>query len=185
MKCTNHIDKDAVTVCNHCGKHLCADCCIEVSAEMYCKECAALKVGIAKKEERSPVLAAILSFVIAGSGQIYNGQVGKGILILLTSWLIIPWIIGIVDAFRVANLINQGKIMTKSRMGCLITLIILVLIFWITIVFVAILAAIAIPNFLRARERFKATSVRQTLQIVTASQTNEIILSSIQKEVCI
>jgi TM2 domain-containing membrane protein YozV/type II secretory pathway pseudopilin PulG len=136
---------------------------------MYCKDCTALKMGITKKEERSPVIAAVLSFVIAGSGQIYNGQVGKGILILLTSWLIIPWIIGIVDAYRVANLINQGKIVAKKRTGCLIAVIASVVIFWITIAFVALIAAIAIPNLLRVRVTANEARAKENIKIVATA----------------
>ena len=106
MKCVNHLDKEAVAVCNHCGKSICSDCQVELKRESYCKDCLEIKLGQEKKEERSPALAAILSFVIGGLGQIYNGQIGKGILILFTSWLIIPWIIGIVDAYKTANKIN-------------------------------------------------------------------------------
>jgi hypothetical protein len=31
---------------------------------------------------RSPILAAILSLIVAGLGQIYNGQIGKGVIFI-------------------------------------------------------------------------------------------------------
>jgi len=52
-------------------------------------------------------LAAVLSFFIPGAGQMYNGQIGKGILFFITSWLVIPWIWSIFDAYSVANRINR------------------------------------------------------------------------------
>ncbi len=35
-----------------------------------------------QQQTKSPEIAAILSFLINALGQIYNGQVGKGLLIL-------------------------------------------------------------------------------------------------------
>jgi len=69
---------------------------------------------------KSPGLAAVLSFFICGLGQIYNGQIVKGLIFLvayLISWWMmyiivgfittpILWIWGIVDAYRVAQKIN-------------------------------------------------------------------------------
>lgn len=70
---------------------------------------------------KNPTLAAILSFLINGLGQVYNGQIGKGILIfviqivnaLLTTVIIgfitlpIVWIWSIYDAYKVAQRINE------------------------------------------------------------------------------
>jgi TM2 domain-containing membrane protein YozV len=69
---------------------------------------------------KSPGLAAVLSFFICGLGQIYNGQILKGLIFLvayLISWWMmyiiigfittpILWIWGIVDAYRKAQKIN-------------------------------------------------------------------------------
>ncbi len=32
---------------------------------------------------RNPILVAILSVIVAGLGQIYNGQIGKGIVFII------------------------------------------------------------------------------------------------------
>ena len=32
---------------------------------------------------RNPVLAAVLSLIVAGLGQIYNGQIGKGVIFIV------------------------------------------------------------------------------------------------------
>lgn len=67
-------------------------------------------------------LAAILSFFYTGLGQIYNGQIGKGILMIvmyLISWLLmfviigfittpLLWIWGIYDAYKEAEKINAS-----------------------------------------------------------------------------
>ena len=69
------------------------------------------------KTEKSPALAAVLSFLICGLGQIYNGQIGKGILFFIAFvissaaiWIVIGflstpalWIWGIVDAYKTAE----------------------------------------------------------------------------------
>ena len=70
---------------------------------------------------RSPILAAILSFIIAGLGQIYNGQVLKGVIFIvlqiingvltavLVGWILMP-IVGlwaIIDAYLVASSNNR------------------------------------------------------------------------------
>lgn len=66
-------------------------------------------------------LAAVLSFFFAGLGQIYNGQIGKGILLIvlqgINAFLMtvvigfitypILWIYGMVDAYKTANKINE------------------------------------------------------------------------------
>ena len=85
MKCAYHLDRDAVGICNYCGKSICSDCSVAIGQESYCRECAPIKTGAqTKKEERSPALAAILSFVIAGLGQIYKGQILNGLV-----WLVV------------------------------------------------------------------------------------------------
>jgi hypothetical protein len=59
------------------------------------------------QEIKNPGIAMLLSILIPGGGQFYNGHAGKGILILLTCWLIIPWIWGIFDAYNCAKRINR------------------------------------------------------------------------------
>jgi len=63
-----------------------------------------------KPVDKSPFMAAILSLLIVGVGQMYNGEVGKGILMIIGCillWTIfLGWIINIwaiVDAYSVAN----------------------------------------------------------------------------------
>ena len=70
---------------------------------------------------KNPALAAVLSFFFMGLGQIYNGQIGKGILFIvlygisvLLMYIVIGfittpilWIWGMVDAHKSAQKINE------------------------------------------------------------------------------
>lgn len=70
---------------------------------------------------RSPILAAILSLILSGLGQIYNGQVTKGVIFIvvqlvnaaltavLIGWILMP-IVGLwatIDAYLVARRSNE------------------------------------------------------------------------------
>lgn len=70
---------------------------------------------------KNPAIATILSFFFMGLGQIYNGQIGKGvgfIVLYSISWLLmfiiigfittpILWIWGMIDANNSAKKINE------------------------------------------------------------------------------
>ena len=67
-------------------------------------------------------LAAVLSFFFPGLGQIYNGEIGKGILIMFVQFINtllmfviigfitfpIVWIWGMIDAYKTAEKINAS-----------------------------------------------------------------------------
>ena len=67
--------------------------------------------------KKNPGLAAVLSFFITGLGQIYNGQIAKGLALLLFQFVnvglmiiligfplyLIVWIYGIWDAYNYAE----------------------------------------------------------------------------------
>ena len=70
---------------------------------------------------RNPILAAILSLLVAGLGQIYNGQIGKGVIFIviqlingaltavLIGWFLLP-IVGLwamIDAYMTAKRNNE------------------------------------------------------------------------------
>jgi predicted RNA-binding Zn-ribbon protein involved in translation (DUF1610 family) len=50
-----------------------------------------------------PWAHALASLVLPGAGQALNGEPGKAVVFLLTCWLIVPWILGVGDAWRVAR----------------------------------------------------------------------------------
>jgi TM2 domain-containing membrane protein YozV len=70
---------------------------------------------------KNPGIAAVLSFFWCGLGQIYNGQIAKGIVMLvmyafsvflmhiLIGFVTTPilWIWGMVDAYRTAERLNR------------------------------------------------------------------------------
>jgi len=70
---------------------------------------------------KNPSIATILSFFFMGLGQIYNGQIGKGVVFiilygisLVLMWVVIGfittpilWIWGMVDANNSAKKINE------------------------------------------------------------------------------
>jgi len=145
MKCAIHPDKDASILCNHCGRSICSDCLVTKRNENYCRECASGKAAI--KEKRSAPLAGVLSFIIAGLGQVYNGQVWKGLLIFFTSLLVVPWILGIFDAYATAKKINRGEIIFKPKQGCLIAFAVGACLVMVAIFFVIFIGVIAVTAF--------------------------------------
>ena len=93
----------------------CPECGEEVMAGKHsCNACGAVFPPATVVEEewltprRRPELAAVLSAVIPGLGQAYNGQSAKGLLIAATSWTLLPWVAGVVDALRMAERINRN-----------------------------------------------------------------------------
>jgi TM2 domain-containing membrane protein YozV len=70
---------------------------------------------------KNPTVATILSFFITGLGQIYNGQIGKGVILIVLygiSWVCmfvvigfittpILWIWGMIDANNGAKKVNE------------------------------------------------------------------------------
>ena len=57
-----------------------------------------------------PGMAALLSTFLPGMGQVYNGQRDRGIVFALTALFVVPWILGIVDAWHQATCIRRGEV---------------------------------------------------------------------------
>jgi TM2 domain-containing membrane protein YozV len=100
------------------------------------------------KEDKNPIISAVLSFFFPGAGQAYNGQTLKGagffIGMLITSFIpilpIIVWIYGLYDSYTTANKMNKGEIpYIASSTGGVIGIIVL----WILIVVLMIIGVIA------------------------------------------
>lgn len=84
---------------------------------------------------KSPAIATLLSFFVPGLGQLYNGQMGKGIgMIILAAILILVvpmifygmgtfglvlyiflWLFGMYDAYKIAKSINARKIVVHKE----------------------------------------------------------------------
>jgi hypothetical protein len=113
MKCYVHQDAEAVGTCTGCGKAICPECSMEIGGKLVCKPCAeklASQCMTAKKKD--PVLALLLSLVgglvsglLIGLGQIYNGQIKKGIILSLLH--IFAWVI-IVGGYVLLSIITLG-----------------------------------------------------------------------------
>jgi TM2 domain-containing membrane protein YozV len=69
-------------------------------------------------QQKNPIIALILSLVICGVGQMYNGHWKKGVLLffvfivlLVIFWplALIVWLFGMYDAYTTAQKINNGE----------------------------------------------------------------------------
>ncbi|MEW5895146.1 MAG: hypothetical protein AB1650_05260 [Candidatus Omnitrophota bacterium] len=129
MFCAFHKERLANDKCSQCGVLVCSDCSRIMSGKVYCPNCLP---GESRKEKpylpRNPLLAALLGF-FPGLGQVYNGQLVKGLILFFTCWLIIPWIYGVYDAYVTASHINNREIESNPspalHAGCLVLLILL------------------------------------------------------------
>ena len=131
MHCTNcgqEIDSNAA-VCTHCGvavgteKKFCANCGQAVNAnQAVCLGCGntlsqpGYRINVAGQKMihpsgKSASLALLLSCLLAGIGQIYLGQVLKGVLILVVTCLTGPigWVIGMIDAYLIGKKLEAGQ----------------------------------------------------------------------------
>ena len=102
--------------CQSCGEK------ININAEI-CPHCGVRVAGMAPSEEKSVVLAAILSFLFPGLGHLYNGLTKKGVsfiiayiisavLILLVIGFVlvlIVWIWALIDSIKTTEAINRGE----------------------------------------------------------------------------
>ena len=145
QNCGSEVNDDA-KFCKNCGAKIikeeeskktdeiifCANCgCKIVNNAKFCPDCGNPTNGVAEPiidnvvhANKSPVLAAILSFLIIGVGQIYVGLTKKGILLFVgaiisgflmliyVGWILwfIIWIYGIYDAYNSANKLNNGEV---------------------------------------------------------------------------
>ena len=74
------------------------------------------------KSHKDPGIAAVLSFFYCGLGQIYNGEIGKGVLLLVVYFVSlmsiffvvglittpILWLYGMFDAYKTAERLNTA-----------------------------------------------------------------------------
>lgn len=122
MKCYNHAEVEAIGSCSNCGRGICNDCTIEVGDKLKCRNC--VKLSGSGVQLKNPGLAAVLSFFFAGLGQIYNGQLAKGLILMAIDifnfflmFILIGFITGLItkiyaisDAYNTAKKINSGEI---------------------------------------------------------------------------
>ncbi|MDV0444783.1 hypothetical protein MmiAt1_03230 [Methanimicrococcus sp. At1] len=109
------------------------------------------------KKEKNTFFALILSFIIPGLGQVYNGNFWKGVGFMIavplgTLFLIVPgvaiWIWGMYDAYTDADKINNNELPYKEpTVWEIIIFLLLPILFWVALAFIAIafFMLIAIP----------------------------------------
>lgn len=110
--------------CSNCGAE------IDVRAEI-CPKCgvrvAQISTPIPLSVQKNSGISAVLSFIWPGLGQVYNGQIGKGIAIMLIQFVLLVfsvfivtliitlpamfaiWAWNIYDAYSIAEKINRGE----------------------------------------------------------------------------
>jgi len=104
--------------CGHCGERLppfgaglgyCSSCAREFKNVLRQRAPAPEPVYYGRLDEfpKDPLLATILSAIFPGGGQVYNGHLFKALVIFVTSPLVVPWLIGIADAFFSARRHNK------------------------------------------------------------------------------
>ena len=89
---------------------------------------------VAVREEKNAGVALILSFFFTGSGQVYNGEMGKGIGVLIGTVIgsmiffipgLLVFLYGLYDAYTTAQKMNKGEIPSKpTSMGTVIAFIV-------------------------------------------------------------
>ena len=116
----------------------CSKCGSEIGNARFCSQCGTPQDGmivqapgpaggagaapqiVVIRAAKSPGVAVVLSFLLAGLGQIYNGQIGKGLAFMIAylcslvlMWVLIGfilapilWIWSMVDAYKTAERIN-------------------------------------------------------------------------------
>lgn len=124
-------------ICLKCGvrplsgdKH-CQNCGIEVSPKQeLCVKCgvrlaggSAAGNGFVNPSSKSPGTAALLSFLVLGVGQMYIGQVLKGVAMLLAAMVLISitgffalpvlWVVYPLDAYLIGKKLKNGKSVGK------------------------------------------------------------------------
>lgn len=123
----------SIKYCNTCGAQIAqnAEICPRCGSRVFTSQpisppqpWAAQPTSV--QQHKNEGLAAVLSFLFTGLGQIYNGQIGKGILFFvvgivfaaliffLIGIILYPifWIYNIYDAYSTAKKINTGQIRT-------------------------------------------------------------------------
>lgn len=104
------------------GEVYCWSCGVPIqSAAEICPQCGVRQRPPPTMQEKNPGLAALASVIWTGAGQIYNGELGKGIALMalmfvsvifmffIIGFLTTPliWLYSVYDAYRTAERINE------------------------------------------------------------------------------
>ena len=104
------------------GTKFCSSCGGEINAKAeICPKCGVRVVSAESRMVKNAGVAAVMSFVVMGLGQMYNGEIAKGLIFIvlyvisilamfiLIGFVTTPilWAYGIYDAHKTANRINE------------------------------------------------------------------------------
>lgn len=105
------------------GNKFCTNCGAEIDAKAtVCPSCGVPQTGMTEGvSTKNEGLAAILSFFLPGLGQMYNGEISKGVLLMIIQVVniilmfviiglftyLLVWGYSIVDAYTTAKGINR------------------------------------------------------------------------------
>ena len=144
MRCSFHqnAEVEAVGACTACGRGICPACAVTMQGRMLCRCCVdAVPVDLSRKhvEERNlklkdPASAAAMSMLHGGLGQIWNGDIGKGIALVVAKVFVLVlaivlfvngawhyavpillfgwgslWAFGVYDAYQSASRHNKNQ----------------------------------------------------------------------------
>lgn len=113
MKCFVHAMDEAVGTCVRCGKGVCNICSIVARDQLLCRVCAEtlLVDRSATKFEteirlKDPASAAAMSLLHAGLGQLYNGDIKKGLGLFAGNFVleVVNSVLGVVAVHGVVRL---------------------------------------------------------------------------------
>lgn len=164
--------------CPTCGKQL------QFENAEICPNCGVRIQGQSAqiKGEKSPGIAALLSFVFTGLGQVYNGDFKRGVLFLIGTlvgflFFIIPgiivWVYQIYDAYSTAKKMSAGEIPFKEANTTEMILYIVLIIVAI-IIFIILAAVVAAFVFGMAGNIQKTKVVAATVQ---QPDSNHIVIT--------
>jgi len=120
-----HEETDVELYCGYCGERLpevseggsgcCPQCSRSFSKRRVTRRPPVPPIVLNRRYDdhwsapkiKDPMLAALLSTVLPGAGQVYNNQFIKGFLVFATCVLVIPYFLGVFDAYLSAEQSNR------------------------------------------------------------------------------
>ena len=140
--------------CPECGQPL------GVANAKFCSSCGAvvnpgvagLQAARGPHEEKSALLAGACSGLLPGLGQVYNGELGKGIAIFFgtivgTFVLLIPglifWAYGLQNAYSTAGKMNSGQIPYRPAKPLHIVLFLILAAIVLVVIYLVIMAMVS------------------------------------------
>ncbi len=71
-------------------------------------------VSLQTQDTSRPYIAAGLSLMVPGLGQVFNRQLGKGLAVFFLSFLVVPYVYGVIDAFLVGRKLRERHFLVSA-----------------------------------------------------------------------